>query len=59
MENMLFFHASVNYRTRTAKSEELTQLGTPITTIETCVCTDSAKGDHCEVYKLSNLPLYD
>lgn len=48
---------SVNYRTRTAKSEALTQLGTPITTIETCVCTDSAKGDHCEMAdKLSYFP---
>ncbi|VDM31174.1 unnamed protein product [Hydatigera taeniaeformis] len=40
---------SVNYRTRTAKSEALTQMGTPITTIETCICTDSARGDHCEI----------
>ncbi|VUZ56348.1 unnamed protein product [Hymenolepis diminuta] len=41
---------SVNYRIRTAKSEALTQLGTPITTIETCICNDtSTKGDHCEL----------
>uniref|UniRef100_A0A5K3FHX5 Laminin subunit alpha-1 n=1 Tax=Mesocestoides corti TaxID=53468 RepID=A0A5K3FHX5_MESCO len=40
---------SVNYRTRTARSEALTQMGTPITTIETCICPDSAKGDHCEL----------
>lgn len=47
-----FVLSRVNYRTRAAKSEALTQLGTPITTIETCICNDTAMGDHCEVSEL-------
>ena len=46
------FNYSVNYRTRIAKSDTLTQLGTPITSIEKCICPDSANGDHCEVSSL-------